>query len=117
MPSVKQSDLEFLKNSLADHEMVAGQWRDKAQFAERRVRAFSDTLDKIVLAAQGRPLVDRGGGYGTVWGEGSVLTASNDSSSRERLETEIRALHEQLAATQARLAAAIAVAQFAKSQL
>lgn len=109
MPSISQAKLKQLEDDAY-----------RGRLAEERVRSFDEILDKIVRAANGQPLErnrDRDGmGYmGTH--HGAYLEATGDQprpSKSERHEREVRDLHDRIAMLEARLAAATAIATFAR---
>lgn len=113
MASIPQSKLDDLEASLASFQRAAKANEDRAAVAERKVKRFDDILDKIVKAATGRPLTDDlHGGYYASDSYGSVADPRMTDAERQAMEQE--RLRERVVSLESRLAAVVAVAQFAK---
>lgn len=117
MPSISQAKLDEMAAAREDTARQAAKAEAQAREAEARVRAFDGILDKVVRAAEGRPLIeDRNMGYGGGY-MGSMIEANGQRKLKtvERQEQEIRSLNERVVALEARLAATVAVATFARA--
>ena len=114
MPSIAKSKLDELTATARAAEERADRERTKRDEAEWKIRAFDGILDKILLAADGMPLVEsRGGGYANL----SYSTGYNDQSrwtDAERREAEVERLRDRVVNLERQIAAVKAVTQFAK---
>lgn len=115
MPSISQAKLNEIEEASCAATASAARERDRANQAAERVRAFDSVLDKIVRAADGRPLTDErnGGGWLSAPSYGE-FDPRFPPSVEERRERDFRELHDRIVGLESRLAAVKAVAQFAK---
>lgn len=116
MPSISKAKLDELEASVRAAEGYAKRANDRATEAETKLKAFDAVLDKVERAAQGRPLTDdrNQGGWMHSYGISSEEWQRPKPPLEERQEQEIRALNERIVGLESRLAAVVAVAQFAK---
>lgn len=115
MPSISSAKLQEIEEARDTALVNAERHRKEADSLRSKVGAFDGILDKIERAAQGRPLTDsRDGGY-----FGHVGMAYGNEPSRltdaERHDIEVASLRERVVDLERRLAATVAVAQFAKA--
>lgn len=117
MPSISQAKLDEMADA---HESMARQAHEldqRARQAEERVRTFDAILDKVVRAAQGRPMDDHrdSGHYANMGAYMAEAGSTRKVKTTERQESEIRDLNGRIVDLEARLAAAVAVASFARA--
>ncbi len=116
MPSISQAKLDEMAEAAASLTRQAHDADQRARRAEARVAEFDAILDKVMRAAQGRPLNDnRDGAYYANMGGYMEATGDRKIKAAERHEREVAALNERIIGLEARNAAAIAVASFARS--
>jgi hypothetical protein len=117
MPSISKEKLDDLHAALGASDDRAEEWKQKAQAAESRTRRFDDILDKIKKAAQGQSLASSRDGYGGAMNPGFGYATGEPIrkiKTEERQAQEIRDLNEQVSTLRARVAAVVAVAEFAR---
>lgn len=120
MPSISKAKLDELNTELEARGRLASQHHERAETAERKLRQFDSVLDKIVRAAEGRPLTDERNAGGNYWGASNYIHPSADGVGRkpkavELQAQEIRSLNDRIVHLESRLAATVAVATFAKA--
>lgn len=116
MPSISQAELNRLKEGLAESREASDGWERDARFAEARVRTFNVILDKIIKTAQG---LGNSGQYpintGYSFNSGyPPMVPEDPRSTEQRLHDDLSAARDQRQYSDSRLAAVIAVAEFAK---
>lgn len=116
MPSISAARLKQLEAEADEQRREADRWRDRAQHAEDRLGQFDAILDKVVRATDGRPLSDNDrGGYGANYMGSEILGPPRKIKTEERQAEEIRGLNERVVNLESRLAAAKAIASFARA--
>ena len=117
MPSISKTALDELNERVRVAEARSENERQEKIALRAKVSQFDDILDKLIKAANGYPLVEeRGNTWGMTNGY-SIGSAPLDQrlTDAERQAIEQERLRERLNGAESRLAAVVAVAQFAKA--
>lgn len=117
MVSISADKLKQLESRAERAEAQAAVSRGEASRAEARILQFDSMLTKLIAACDGRPMAEERNAYSSGYGAIPGLEQLHNlrPTQDEKLEMEIGRLHERIVTLECRLAAARAVAEFAKS--
>lgn len=111
MPSISQAKLDELNQRLERADARVENLRFEKSALETRVRTFDTILGKIVKAANGQPLTEDRNHYGySMMSDQIYPPRMTDEERQELREKEMR---DRIVNLESRLAAVVAVAQFA----
>lgn len=116
MVSISQARLNELQDLVDAANEAESLERNARQVAQAKVAQFDTILDKIIRAAEGRPLIDdRNNFYGNGGYMHSDMHRCQPPTVEEVLREQVTALNDRVVGLESRLAAVVAVTQFAKA--
>ena len=115
MPSISKEKLDELNADAATAWAKVEEWKSRALAAEARTREFDSILDKIKKAAEGVPLTSNPNSWGMSPYLGSEqIHTCQEPTTEQRQARQIDSLNERVVNREGRLAAVVALTEFAR---
>lgn len=111
MPSISKVKLDEIQRGAEFNQKRYEDELRRANALDLQIRRFDDILDKVIAAAQGRPLRRSENGYG--FSPGLISAQDSRMTDAERQEAREQQQFDRVVGLESRLAAVVAVAQFA----